>query len=313
MAKRSLFCAFVASVAATQVAAEVSAPNGIYIRGDVGLERFSVFGDSETTFSGRLDFGISPDQHSSNLGPFGLHFAIEGLDGPGGDDPKAFYAAVSYTGDFGRFSIGAPRPVTDEGYFDTHLFLGSTWLDFELGQLTRSWVSNAYLFSNSDDRPIGARWDGQFSNTKVGISYNQMDDLDLRDWNLAVRHDFPVSDQGYQFAVYGGLEWTTLQDYDQFLYRIGIEAHSTEFNAGLRWDRLESPFENTITAYADYNIVRNASVGVDLMYSDGFSGELVYGLNGKYRFFNDGWLNVFIGSNVHNTDYFYGAGLGQHF
>lgn len=313
MASRSLYFALFACSAASGAIAETSAPFGFYIRGDLALERRHLQ-ESHTTFAGRLDFGISPDQLASQLGPFGVHFGLDGVDGPSAADASAFYASVSYTSDWGRFSIGAPRPVIDDGYFDDHMFLSSPIFNLEIDQISRSFLSSVYLYDDTGkDRPIGARWDGVFGDTKLGVSYNTLNDLDLQTWTLAARHEMSETALGYDLAFYGGLESIQVSSDVEYGYHLGIEADSDLISAGLKWDQLDVLYDQVVSAYATYALTSKSYVGLDAKHSTALGGITFYGINGRYNFFWGGWLNVYLGASDTLDEHYYGVGLGHTF
>lgn len=163
-----LFCATsllaLTSLAAPALALDIG--GGFSLIGNLEYERLDS-GSSGANIA-FLDADLSY-LHSSGFGGF---IGVDSISVSTGDTAEALYGALSYSGDFGRIEIGAPRSVIND-YVVTPEIGTADFLDFTLAQFSGPFLP--FIFLTTDETAIGLRYDGTFGATSVGLSYHKVD------------------------------------------------------------------------------------------------------------------------------------------
>ena len=166
-----------ASMAAPAMALDIG--GGFSLTGNLEYERLD---------TGSTDINIALADvdltylHSSGFGGF---VGVDSFSAGPSTSTETFYGALSYSGDFGRIQIGAPRTVIDD-YVVTPEIGAVDFLEITLGQITGS-ILPLILFS-SNETATGVRYDGSFGAASVGLAYHRVEDLDVV--SAAVSYDF---------------------------------------------------------------------------------------------------------------------------
>lgn len=239
---------------------------GFTLSGNLEYERLSV--ESTDLSIGLLDADISY-QHSSGFGGF---VGIETLTFDG-DSAEAFYGALSYSGDFGKIQIGAPRNALDD-YVNAPAIGGVDFYDFQLAPFSGSFLPIALL---SDEKPaLGLRYDGTFGAASVGVSYHDVDGASVV--------DAAVNYQLGQTKLMAGIEHVSDSGSSASSYFLGAEHDFGQLTAGAILGNSELIGDaQTVQAYAVYSPTERLDLTASMLHAEisGNSGDL-YGVTANY-------------------------------
>lgn len=96
---------------------------------------------------------------------------------------EAFCGALSYSGDFGKIQIGAPRNALHD-YVNAPEMGGLALFDLQLAPFMGSYLP--IVGFEDDETPLGLRYDGTFSAASIGASYQDVEGAGVVD--LAVNY-----------------------------------------------------------------------------------------------------------------------------
>jgi len=258
--------------------------DGFYIYGFVELSYVGDNFSSERFLRGDLDLGFSPTAGISSF-PIGFALGIDAFDFGGSGSETALYPTVIVATNFGEFSAGVPRSVLDRGYLPENIFARSTYLDLELSLLRGSFVNYAYLLG--DEIPWGVRYDGEFGTTRVGFSYNRIDDpgSGVDAFGAAFRNELDAVSSFYEMAFFGGIEHFRDSSYSETSFTIGVEGGSDGLVGGLSYTN--SNFfggVDTVSTYVDFDVTDDFTLsGSVLNFSGSGPSDTIYGIAGEYR------------------------------
>lgn len=151
-----------ASIAAPAMALDIG--GGFSLTGKLEYEHMSTK-TSDQSF-GLLNADLSYESASG----FGGFIGVQAISA--GSSAEALYGALSYSGDFGKIQIGAPRGALND-YVSSPMIAGLDFFDLQAGMFTGSVLP--ILFLDSDQSQIGVRYDGSFGAANVGLSYHDLD------------------------------------------------------------------------------------------------------------------------------------------
>ncbi len=297
----TIFIATASALSITSATAQ-SLPDNMYIDGYIDISGSDISGSGHTLGRANLNFGLKPNRD----GRFGVGFSIgiNAVDFSSTTISQAVaYPAITFTlGNTGLLSVGVPRPVLNHGYIpqDTlahsaavNIFLDSTQL------LPNSLASQVYQYDSSRPNLYGLRYDGEFGNTKIGVSYQRMGDVEADIYSIAFQHQLGSIGRMGDTKLFGGIERL---DFDTGLiintYILGAEANTDKLRTGLKLSKRElHGFINVVSAnlYTDYKITNSFSLVGSILYIDtdgGGANADIYGLGMEYQFLNGGYLNA---------------------
>lgn len=272
--------------------------NGFSTTGELEVELLSANGDSET-----LAYGSADLVYQQPGGGFGAFVGLDALS-ISGDSESIFYGALTYTADFGKFQIGAPRPLIDD-YFDAPTLGGARFFGLLL-PVGRSFRSSIFAFGGNFDTPVGIRYDGTFGKLQAGASYDKFDGGTFIDAAARLKLD--------TISFSGAVEQIESDNgFVQTLYHIGAEARLDKLTMGAIYTSLGVAEQTVTHIYALYSPIENLDLTASYLMSDSiFSGTDAFGLSAKYAFANGlyaeaGYLDGFFGGDL------YTASLGFRF
>lgn len=287
-------CASVALPAAAQ-----SVADGVYTKGFVELEYFNGSGSSETLGYANADFGIVP-----SAGGLGFDIGVEAVSIDGSNE-AAIYGALSYSGGFGKVSIGAPRPVIDD-YVGVPALAGLEFFDIAyLSNFDGSIISQAYLLSDSDV-PLGLRYDGAFGGTTVGAAYFSIEGADVL--NLAANYSLGDA------TLRGAVEYVRDGGNGATSFFLGADQTFGQINAGVLYSNLGvAGNADALQLYAKYKATDQLELTANMASVDpGGSSSTLYGLSADYNFSQGAYVQAGIadGSSASSV---YNLSLGLKF
>lgn len=239
---------------------------GFTLSGNLEYERLSV--ESTDLGIGLLDADVSY-QHSSGFGGF---VGIETLS-YSGDSVEAFYGALSYSGDFGKIQIGAPRNVLDD-YVSAPAIGGADFFDFQLAPFTGSILPVALL--SGDETAWGLRYDGTFGAASVGVSYHDVDGASLVD--AAINYSLG------QTLLMAGVEQISESGFSRASYFLGAEHDFGQVTAGAILADSELIGDGqTVQAYVVYSPTERLDLTASMLHAelDSDGGDL-YGVDANF-------------------------------
>lgn len=248
---------------------------GAYFLGDVDLA---------AGFAGGFGANLGVTTAGNYDGTFGGNFAL--------------YPTLSYDYGTGMVSAGIPRSVLDRGYLPGEAVFGSAALIARVfNMVTGSVLQTPYAtdFGDPIDMvPLGARWDGRFNTTKLGVSAHYLVGDDMVALAAAGRHAFDAGDSFDEVALFGGAELITNGTTTIFSLRAGAEADFGRGTLGVLYGYSTTALDHTITAYGDYAITEAISVDGSLSYFSGGPTRLAT-LGAEYSFLTNGYANASVG------------------
>lgn len=272
---------------------------GFSLSGNFEYEHVST--ESSDFGAGFLDADISY-QHSSGFGAF------VGIDAVSADgfSGEAFYGALSYSGDFGKIQIGAPRNALDD-YVGTPKIGGIDIVDFQISALTGSILPTALLQGN--ETALGLRYDGTFGGASIGASYLDVDGTSVVD--LGVNYSLG------QTRLMAGIEHISNGGSSEASYFLGAEHDFGQLTAGAVLGKVELIGDaQSVQAYVVYSPTDRLDLTASLLHADtgGGSGEL-YGLDANFDLSDSVYVEAgYTGGDLFggNAD-FYALSLGVNF
>lgn len=268
MQKFTVVAALMISAAAPAMALEFGP--GFYANGKFALEYLDSGSSSGSTF-GFADADIGYEQEG---GGFGAFVGLLGFQSEG-ESVTSLYGAISYSGDFGKIQIGAPRNAIDD-YFKTPDIGGSSLLGLEVGQLSGSILPLAAL--QSDETPLGLRYDGSFGAIKLGVSYHVIDDLDV----VVVAMNYQLGET----VLRAGAENLSGDGFSETSYFLGAEGKLGPVTGGIVFADLGVIGVTSTQVYAVYSPIEALDLTATYLAikPEGGSTQDGYGLDAKYTF-----------------------------
>lgn len=257
--------------------------DGFYTYGYIDLSYLDDGSSSQEFLTADVDFGILPGSGLSS-GPWGFMVGIDAISDFTFHE-EVFYYSVLYGFGSHLFAIGNPRSVLDRGYLPDRNFAYNNFFGYQLSGYTNSYL--AALLIGIDETAYGARYDGEFGSTKVGLSYHHLDlSGGANVLGLALRHEFAAISSFLAFAGYFGLEHFDVSGSSETLYHVGVEGSTDRLTAGLSYNRLDL-FGNTRATelYLDYKVLDNLELTTSYLNIDAGGGSQdAYGLGARYMF-----------------------------
>ncbi len=240
---------------------------GFTLSGNLEYERVSV--ESTDLGIGLLDGDVSY-QHSSGFGAF---FGTEAIS-YSGSSAEAFYGALSYSGNFGKIQIGAPRSALND-YVDAPAIGGVDFFDFQLAPFTGSYLPVVLL--GSDETAYGLRYDGTFGAASVGVSVHDIEGATVVDAGMNYALGQTKLMAGIENVNGGGGSSVSS-------YFLGAEHDFGQVTAGAILGNSELVGDaQTVQAYAIYSPTDRLDLTASLLHVDisGTSGDL-YGVDANF-------------------------------
>ncbi|MEE2944889.1 MAG: hypothetical protein VX444_06930 [Pseudomonadota bacterium] len=279
MQKYVLSSLLVAGMSPLAVSAQ-SAPQGFEYSGYVEFSSLYSDGDSETL--GRTEIDLA---YNNLFGNFGFSLGIDAFSFDG-ETESEIYPAFTYSAGDHLFSFGMTRSVLDGSYLPMGQVLGSSFIDLEAVGATGSYLGTVLLFSGDDVRNLGARWDGEFGATRVGLSYNQLepDSGDTVDaFGFAIRHEIDAISSFADMAFFGGFEKLDVPGDSANSWVIGLEGAANQFVYGLSFGESDFLFDSWARTWVDYKITERATLSAELISVDAGSNEMLYSVGASYN------------------------------
>lgn len=276
--------------------------DGFYATGEFELEYLDGSGlgtSGETLAYGEVDIGF--EQEAGGIGAF-IGFDAFSFDN---DDEVAVYGALTYSGSFGKIQIGVPRAALED-YIETPDLGGSALLDLELSPFNGSFLPLSYL-ANTNDTPVGLRYDGSFGAAKVGVSYHSFNDADIV--------DAAVNYQLGQVELRAGLENISGSGFSETSYFIGAEGEFAQVVAGLMYGNIGVLGDTeTVQLYATYSPIDALDLTATYVsISNMGTSEDLYGIAANYTFSQGIYVEAgYVDGNAFGGE-LYNASLGVKF
>ncbi|MBD3677689.1 MAG: hypothetical protein HUJ27_04715 [Rhodobacteraceae bacterium] len=268
------------SVGALQAATSTaqSSMGNFYYSGKAELEFLLTNTTEDSVLMTNLDFGLAPGSARSSIG-FGLDFGLDILTRNGNVD-EAIYAAGSIDTDFGRFSIGIPRPVIDT-YVNMPAIGGTEGL--APGTISPFQMSSAsYRYQFDGDLPLGARYDGDMGGVLVAASYHYLEGPDVGVLDLLGQVDMNA------ITLTGALEFVDLGAAGEDLnVMLSAEADMGTFRGGVLLSDVQDLAipASALTGYATISPMRDLDLTASLIaIEQGTNNITGYGLSAEYQF-----------------------------
>lgn len=265
--------AALATALASPVVAQ-SAPDGFFIKGYAEIE--SVHDKNNDDTFGRVDFdlGFEPSSLASNL-PIGFTLGIDSVQASGLHE-TAVYGALTIGTDFGKWSVGIPRPVVDE-YLEFPPFGGSREAEFELSTVGLGSIVTTYSLL-ADETPYGLRYDGTFGNIDVGATYHRFDDASADIFGLAMRYH--INDA---WTAAGTIEHGNAAS-SVTTYAAAIEGKFDRVGGGLRYTHSDIiGSTDVVDGYLTYTPIERLDLTASALHLDAGGTTSLYGLSGRYN------------------------------
>lgn len=287
-----------ASMAAPAMALDIG--GGFSLTGNLEYERLDA-GSTEVNI-GLLDADLNY-QHSSGFGGF---VGVNSFSIGSSDTAETFYGALSYSGDFGRIQIGAPRSVVGD-YVDSPDIGGADFMGLSLAMATGPLLP--FLLLTSDETATGLRYDGTFGALSVGLSYHTVEDLDVV--AAAMTYGF---DQGKLMA---SIEHLSDSGLSGSRYMIGGEYDFGQVTAGavVSNDDLITD-ASTVKLYAVYSVNDRLDLTASAMRVSVTGNEIdMYGLAANFDLNDQIYVEAgyAAGDTLISSDDFFSVGLGVNF
>jgi len=254
--------AVVFSIAATLPASALEFGEGLRTTGEFELEYFS--GSEPNTIGyGKADLIYEPP--GGGIGGFAGFDAVSTSE----DSLIAFYGAFTYSGNFGKVQIGAPRAALDD-YVDMPGLGGTRQIELITDTVGNSVLSTAYLFSDGAETQTGLRYDGTVGQAAIGASLHNFADTTFID--LAVNYNMGTT------VLRAGLEHIVDGENDVSVLHLGANATFNQFETGFMvTTATESATGNLFEIFGKFSpndkldlTVTAASVSVDALSSTAF-------------------------------------------
>ncbi len=242
--------------------------NGLSLSSDFEAEMLAFDFGQENYYMGDFELGYAPKDSS-----FGAYAVINGLM-VDGDSVANYWAAITYSGAFGKLSVGAPRPAIDD-YFNSPDIAGvrayNTVLPFG-----KSFVGNVFYYDLYGITP-GIRFDTTSGPLSLGVSAHSSaagNFFDLAGRYTRGKTTFSASYERVEFP-----EISLSLD----LRQIGVDSRLGKWTVGGILMDISQSEQRMIHAYAGYQATDRLSVTasyVDL--GSSFGSEQFYGVATRY-------------------------------
>ncbi len=268
---------------------------GFSLTGKLEYEHISTK-TTEQSF-GLLDADLSYESASG----FGGFIGVQGISV--GSSTEALYGALSYSGDFGKIQIGAPRNALDD-YIGAPALGGLDYLDLQLGMFTGS-ILPIQVLSSSADAAAGIRYDGNFGGARVGVSYHDLEGGQVLD--VAVNYSFGET------IVKAGGEHVNGSGLSASSFFIGAEHDFGQVTAGaiVGTSDILSSNVRSVSLYAVYSPTDRLDLTATALHVNGLGSDgTLYGIAANYDLTDDvfveaGYLGssggAFFGSDIVNV------------
>ncbi|MBN2907264.1 MAG: hypothetical protein JXJ18_11195 [Rhodobacteraceae bacterium] len=254
---------------------------------------------SGTIVYGEIDLGVTgPD--------LGLGFDL-GLDavnlklGSGSSEYRqAVYAALTYSYEHGKISVGRPRTLESD-YIGRRVFGGSVLLDVQVGRQQRSIVDFFYLFL--DETPVGLRYDGTYGDTRFGLAYHSFDDGAFDVYSIALHQDIGQYELGFFYEDFrGGHTASASASFTHGQWSGGVILSDTDLSAADLVGRF----------FVDYGLTDALTLSGEIGTEFGNGADDIYTLSMDYDFGSGAYLNAGVVASD-GFDTVYDASLGFRF
>jgi hypothetical protein len=279
---------FLIALAALGVPAMASAqslPEGVTGKGYIEYEYLTSDGEDASGIIGDFDISVAPGASG-----FGFDFGLFGLDFEDTSE-VALYGALTYTTGNHKFSFGVPRSALKD-HTRVPDIGGSRFFSLEAGILTDGLVDVAYL--QSDETPIGLRYDGDFGAVKASASYHRFsDEEDVDVFGFGATYT-----QGMWFAS-GSVEHFDGESANGTLVHAegGVETDLYSVGLGLS-NGDDSYFDDTaVMLWGSYKVMPQLEVTATVL---DVASTTLYGVSADYNFWSGAYaqLGYFDGDNV---------------
>lgn len=286
------------AMAFAPVAATAQSLPGVTASGTAELE-YSTDGNNDYA----LFYGDADMSYSLSGSDWGLGFDL-GVTTYLGDDPfgdTAVFGALTYSTDFGKFSIGLPRNAS----------AGMSRMPAIGGTQAVAYGQRAFLgdlpvteYLAADDPFAGVRYDGTFGAVKFAASAHHFrDDANLVDAALTYSGGFLFAGGSLQYYdLDNGTNATTLHG--------EIGAKTDFYEAGLGLTSGDNILPDAWQAWASYKPVDNLDLTATVL--DPENAALIWGLSAKYDVFKGGYVQGGV-SNTKDTDARWDVSVGFNF
>ena len=220
---------------------------------------------------------LNADLSYENASGFGGFIGVHGISF--GSSAESLYGALSYSGDFGKIQIGAPRNALDD-YVNAPALAGLDYLDLQLGTFTGSLLPVQMLMSNTNSA-AGIRYDGNFGGARVGVSYHDLDGGQVLD--VAVNYSFGET------IVKAGGEHVNGSGISASSFFVGAEHDFGQVTAGaiLGSTDIISSNVRSVSLYAIYSPTDRLDLTATALHVNGSMGDgTLYGIAANYDLTN---------------------------
>ncbi|MGB7321420.1 MAG: hypothetical protein WBC95_08395 [Albidovulum sp.] len=276
-----------------------SMPENVTISGDVEIQYLSSDTNDTTLLFGDVDLSFAPVSGGTGLGFDAGLLAYDDSDTFGVSE-AALFAAVTYTTSYGKFSFGIPRSAASD--FVRMPDVGGNRL-IGLEQRVISGSVTEFLYLLGDETPVGLRYDGDYGALKTALSYHRIDDVNV--------YDLALSYEAGAFFATGSVERVTGLGSNATLVHAEIGASTDFYEAGLGYtDDGDVFIDSAFMAWA--SIRPMDQLGLTATILDVKNSDTVYGLSGKYGFWNGAYAQLGV-IDSSGFDPIWDVALGYHF
>ncbi len=210
--------------------------------------------------------------------------------------------------DYGRFSIGAPKFVFNTYTLDNAFNSAGLVSIAEFGKVTASF--SRLLALDVDELIPGISYDGQFGQSRIGVSYNNYSEgpADLDMWAVAVRDSFTNID------VFAAYERASENGFSLDHYAVGAQGNYGSLGYGLAYRNgaVFSEDIDSISGYLDYDITEQIAVKGEVVRINTPGDDInIYGLSADYTFWKNAYLGLWYFDFDQGGDPLYSARLGR--
>lgn len=253
--------------------------NGWTADGEFELEYY----DSSVAPGEFLGYGTADIGFNQTGGGFGGFVGFDAFSVDGTQE-IAGYAALSFSGDFGRIQLGVPRSVVSD-YVDAPVLGGFRIYDLTFLRISDSFLTSAYLIEDTDT-PVGLRYDGSFGDLKLGSSYHKVEDADI----LAIAANYQLG----ATKLSGAIEYLRDGGFDGTSYHLGAESAFGPVTAGLQYSNAEDVSDaSLLQLYATYSPMDRLDLTGAIWNGDSASGnQTLYGISAEYGVTEDAYIQA---------------------
>lgn len=265
----------------------------------------------------RANFDMSVDGAALGLGlPLGFTLGYDGYRLSylsHSEQSSGIYGAITYSGSFGKISVGVPRPVLDD-FLSFPMIGGTHQLEVNAGTIfdSMSYMSIMYRMAETDGgAPVGLRYDGSFGKLTVAASYNSVSEADIDALDVAVKYQLTPA-----IAVTGMAEHLRAGGDSGTSYYVGVEGSMDRLKGGLSYGRrdLGKPFDTT-QAFVSYSPIDRLDLTVSAATMT-VSGNTYkrYGFSANYSFYKGAYVEAgYVKDDLYLSDSLWNLALGWKF